>query len=86
MTQRCYFIFFGNFNAMKLECFIYFLNVLLESNGMQLEFTDFEIDVFNNILKTILDGVIKTKRVQDGEHMYTCGRFILIYGKTNTIM
>ena len=25
------------------------------------------------------------RRVQDGEHMYTCGRFILIYGKTNTI-
>ena len=25
-------------------------------------------------------------RVQDGEHMYTCGRFILISGKTNTIM
>ena len=25
-------------------------------------------------------------RVQDGEHMYTCGRFILIFGKTNTIM
>ena len=24
-------------------------------------------------------------RVQDGEHMYTCGRFILIFGKTNTI-
>jgi len=22
----------------------------------------------------------------DGEHMYTCGRFILIFGKTNTIM
>jgi len=22
------------------------------------------------------------RRVQDGEHMYTCGRFILIYGKT----
>ena len=21
------------------------------------------------------------RRVQDGEHMYTCGRFILIYGK-----
>ena len=21
------------------------------------------------------------KRVQDGEHMYTCGRFTLIYGK-----
>jgi len=24
--------------------------------------------------------------VQDGEHMYTCGRFILIYCKTNTIL
>ena len=26
------------------------------------------------------------RRVQDGEHMYTCGRFILIYGKTSTIL
>ena len=26
------------------------------------------------------------RRVQDGEHMYTCGRFILINGKTNTIL
>ena len=26
------------------------------------------------------------RRVQDGEHMYTHGRFILIYGKTNTIL
>jgi len=26
------------------------------------------------------------KRVQDREHMYTCGGFILIYGKTNTIL
>ena len=25
-------------------------------------------------------------RVQDGEHMYTCGRFISIFGKTNTIL
>ena len=24
--------------------------------------------------------------VQDGKHMYTCGGFILIFGKTNTIM
>ena len=23
------------------------------------------------------------RRVQDGEHMYTCGGFILIFGKTN---
>ena len=26
------------------------------------------------------------RRVQDGEHMYTCSRSILIFGKTNTIM
>ena len=26
------------------------------------------------------------RRVQDGEHMYTCGRFILMFGKTNTVM
>ena len=26
------------------------------------------------------------RRVQDGEHMYTCGGFILIYGKTNIIL
>ena len=26
------------------------------------------------------------RKVQDGEHMYTCGGFILIFGKTNTIM
>ena len=26
------------------------------------------------------------RRVQDGEHMYTIGGFILIYGKTNTIL
>ena len=26
------------------------------------------------------------RRVQDGEHMYTCDGVILIFGKTNTIM
>ena len=26
------------------------------------------------------------RRVQDGEHMYTCGGFILIFGKSNTAM
>ena len=24
--------------------------------------------------------------VQDGEHRYTCGRFMLMYGKNNTIL
>ena len=26
------------------------------------------------------------RRFRDGEHMYICGRFILIYGKTSTIL
>ena len=26
------------------------------------------------------------RRVQDGEHIYACGRFISIYGRTNTIL
>ena len=26
------------------------------------------------------------EEVQDGEHMYTCGGFMLMYGKTNTIL
>ena len=26
------------------------------------------------------------RRVRDGEHRYTCGRFISIFGKTNTIL
>ena len=26
------------------------------------------------------------RRVQDGEHVYTCGGFVLMCGKTNTIL
>ena len=26
------------------------------------------------------------REVQDGEHVYTCGRIMLMYGKTNTIL
>ena len=31
-------------------------------------------------------GEGKGRGVQDGEHMYTCGRFMLMYGKTNIIL
>ena len=31
-------------------------------------------------------GVGGGRGVQDGEHVYTCGRFMLMYGKTNTIL
>ena len=32
------------------------------------------------------DGEGRGRRVQDGEHMYTHGGFMLKYGKTNTIL
>ena len=32
------------------------------------------------------DGEGDGRGVQDGEHMYTHGRFMLMYGKTNTIL
>ena len=30
-------------------------------------------------------GEGRGRGVQDGEHMYTCGGFVLIFGKTNTV-
>ena len=32
------------------------------------------------------DGEGGGRGVQDGEHMYTCGRFKSMYGKTNTML
>ena len=32
------------------------------------------------------DGEGGGRGVQDGEHMYTCDRFMSMYGKTNTIL
>ena len=32
------------------------------------------------------DGEGGGRRVQDGEHVYTCDGFMLIHGKTNTIL
>ena len=32
------------------------------------------------------DGKGGERGVQDWEHVYTCGRFMLMYGKTNTIL
>ena len=29
---------------------------------------------------------VRRRGVWDWEHMYTCGRFMLMYGKTNTIL
>ena len=32
------------------------------------------------------DGEGGGRGVQDGEHMYTCGGFMSMYGKTNTVL
>ena len=32
------------------------------------------------------DGMGSGRGVQDWEHVYTCGGFMLMYGKTNTIL
>jgi len=32
------------------------------------------------------EGGGRWEGVQDGEHMYTCGRCMSMYGKTNTIL
>ena len=32
------------------------------------------------------DGEKGGRGVQDGEHVFTCGRFMLMYGKINTIL
>ena len=32
-----------------------------------------------------LCGEGRGRRVHDGEHMYTCGGFVLMFGKTNTV-
>ena len=34
----------------------------------------------------VWDGDGGGRRVQDGEHTYTCGRFMSMYGKTTTIL
>ena len=58
----------------------------------QKEVEDLNRPITSTEIETVIrrDGVGREegggRRVQDGEHMYTCGGFILIFGKTNTIM
>ena len=37
-------------------------------------------------IEELKSHLMKVKEEIEREHMYTCGRFILIFGKTNTIM
>jgi len=40
----------------------------------------------SKLWELVLDREEGGRGVQDGEHVYTCGRFMLMYGKTNTIL
>ena len=44
------------------------------------------LDQTENVNQEGWDGEGGRKGVQDGEHMYTCGGFMSMYGKTNTIL
>ena len=44
------------------------------------------VSVMNQSLPEGWYGEGGGRRVQDGEHVYTCGGFMLIYGKTNAIL
>ena len=63
-----------------------------ESQNQSLEATEGPRDSMHDTGCLVLDhpegwyGEGGGRRVQDGEHMYTCVGFILIFGKTNTIL
>ena len=46
--------------------------------------------IINTEIQIVIKNFLKNKStgrgVQDGEHAYSCGRFMLMYGKTNTIL
>ena len=56
-----------------------------------------ELDYYDGVISHAEPDILECKvkqalrstagrRVQDGEHMYSCGGFISIFGKTNTIL
>ena len=66
----------------KYQSFRFIISSSNEYSGL----ISFRMDWFDSFaVQGTLKGYKKT-RVQNGEPMYTCGRFILIYGKTNTIL
>ena len=62
---------------VRISQFQQFLTLMLCMTGI---FLNNLLDVFT------LNGEGGGWGVQDGEHIYTCGGFMLMYGKTNTIL
>ena len=58
----------------------------LKSLLMKVKVESKKVGLNLNIQKTkIMASSLITSWQTDGEHVYTCGRFMLIYGKTNTM-
>ena len=74
-------------NLLFLSCTVLFLmTFLLALFFVFFLIKPFEVILESHVLKRNNTGEGGGKRVQDGEHRYTCGGFILIFGKTNTIL
>ena len=83
----------GSFNIHKLNSVIHHINKLKDKNHMimyetrcQSRFIARYWMLGASALGRPRGMVWGGRRVQDGEHMYTCGGFILIFGKTNKIL
>ena len=66
---------------------IYMYNIIYETNRQS------KFDAWYKMLGAVALGRPRgmesggwNEGVQDGEHVYTCGGFMLMYGKTNTIL
>ena len=60
--------------------------MLIRNNFITVDMPKYLIYFFNFSLKSYIGGVGGGRGVQDWELMYTRGRFMSMYGKTNTIL
>ena len=65
---------------------VHFLNIMVNRNENSEERDILKLGLVHWDDPVGWSGVGGGRRVQDGEHMYTCGGFILIFGKSNTVM
>ena len=65
---------------------VHFLNIMVNRNENSEERDILKLGLVHWDDPEGWNGEGGGRRVQDGEHMYTCGGFILIFGKTNTVM
>ena len=71
-------------HVRKIICVIIILGFPGGSDGKESACNVVELSLIPGLVRSPGEG--GGRRVQDGEHMYTCGGFILMFDKTNTIM